>query len=45
MHVGLHDFLQFGAYYVLMKTAVHVVNAWARRNAHSTIAAVTGLLA
>lgn len=45
MHIGLHDFLQFVAYYVILKAAVQVTNTWARRNAHPTIASLTGLMA
>lgn len=44
-HVGLHDFLQFLAYYVITKAGAHVINVWARRNSHPTVASVTGLLA
>jgi len=45
MHVGLHDFMQFVCYYIITKATVQVVNTWARRNQHTTIAAVTGLMA
>ena len=45
VHVGLHDFLQFAAYYIILKTAIHVGNLWARRNSHATVASVTGLMA
>lgn len=43
-HVGLHDFVQFAAYYVILKAAIHVANVWARRNSHPTVASVTGVL-
>ena len=43
-HVGLHDFLQFVAYYIIFKAGIHVTQVWARRNSHPTVASVTGVL-
>ena len=39
------EFLTWVAFYIIFKAAVHFINIESRRNQHSTIAGVSGLLA